>query len=180
MSIKGKKESVSRIIGSILILISIILEICLNLTVINDPLLNLAFVLITSPVFVFSILLKVEQDFIVKNAKKIVVLLFLKIILVSIVIYNVIYLKFLLFPSSILLLIICWHTSLSLYKNKKIIFVISCIGYFIVSIPISFSSLTLLYINITGLFLKLTVLFGILLIICAELIMKKKGLLNFI
>ncbi|MBY8988469.1 MAG: hypothetical protein KGD61_08440 [Candidatus Lokiarchaeota archaeon] len=184
MSIKGKKESASRFGGSILILISIVLELCLGLMILTNLLLNLTLILIIVPAFMFSILLKVEQDFIVKNVTKFLILLLLEIILLSIVILafysGVLTIKFYVVSSSNLLLIICWHTSLSLYKNKKIIFFISGIGYFIVNILIWLNSILFPYLYITNLLLKLMVLLGIFLIIIAELIMKKKGWLKYL
>jgi hypothetical protein len=73
------------------------------------------------------------------------------------------------------LLISCWHTSLSIYKKNKLIFIIGGFSS-LVLIMLLWSSLK--HVFIIG--LSLTQLFGLLLIILAELIMKKKGLLNYI
>jgi hypothetical protein len=75
------------------------------------------------------------------------------------------------------LLISCWHTSLSIYKKNKLIFIIGGFSS-LVLIMLLWSSLK--HVFIIGLSLLLTQLFGLLLIILAELIMKKKGLLNYI
>jgi hypothetical protein len=182
MSIKGKFEGISRVIGNIIILLGIVLEIFLSLTILNNLLLSLALILMTVPALIFSILLKLEKDFIVKNATKLLLLLLLEI-LVSIVlleIYSQVFIKFYLFPCSILLLITCWHTSLSLHMNKKIIFLISSIGYFLASSPTWVSNITPRDFFFANLYLKLTVLLGIFLIIFAEIIMVKKGWLNYI
>ena len=64
--------------------------------------------------------------------------------------------------------------------NKKIIFLISSIGYFLASSPTWVSNITPRDFFFTNLYLKLTVLLGIFLIIFAEIIMVKKGWLNYI
>ena len=144
MSIKGKTESISRLVGSILILISIVLEICLGFLILNNLLISLMLVLITAPPFMLSILLKVEQDFLVKNATKFSLLLLSEIIVLGFLIpvfFSLsLAIKFYLISSSILLLITCWHTSLSLYKNIKIIFFLSSFGYFVIN--------TLIFLNL--------------------------------
>jgi len=184
MSIKGKVEGISRFVGYIIILISIVLEMILVLILLDNLILNLSLIFITTPAFVFSILLKVEQDFVVKYARIIFYLLIIEIIIPSIVLLEFyvpgFIIKFYLFPCSILLLITCWHTSLTLHKNKKIIFLISSVGYFCVNAPIWVKSIVIPFFSVANVYLKLTVFLGIILIITAELIMKKKGLLNYI
>jgi hypothetical protein len=88
--------------------------------------------------------------------------------------------KFVLIVSSNLLLIICWHFSLSIYKKKKLIFIFSGTGYCIITFILwlaNFVSYSFLVFILIPLVL---VLIGILLIVVAELSMKKKGLLNYI
>lgn len=184
MSIKGKKESISRLVGSILILISIVLEMCLSFLIINNLLLNLILLLITVPPFMLSILLKVEQDFIIKNITKFLFLLLSEIIVLSIIILGfygaTLIIKFSLVSSSNLLIIICWHFSLSLYKKNKIIFFICGISYILVNIPILLGNILFSYLFIINLILLLIVSLGLFLILAAELIMKKKGWLKYI
>ncbi|MBY9008856.1 MAG: hypothetical protein KGD74_03210 [Candidatus Lokiarchaeota archaeon] len=184
MSIKGKTEGISRLVGSILILTSIVLEMCLGFLILNNLLISLTLILITAPPFLLSFLLKIEQDFLVKNATKFLFLFLLEIILLSILILTfyslALTIKFYLVSSSILLLIMCWHTSLSLYKNKKIIFFLSSFGYFISNTLIWLNNIIFPYLYITNLIFKLTVLLGIFLIVIAELRMKKKGWLKYL
>jgi hypothetical protein len=184
MSIKGKTESISRLVGSILILISIVLEICLGFLILNNLLISLMLVLITAPPFMLSILLKVEQDFLVKNATKFLSLLLLEIIVLDILIFvffsSPLTIKFYLVSSSILLLIMSWHTSLSLYKIKKFIFFLCSFGYFISNTLIWLNSIIFPYLSITNLIFKLIVLLGIFLIVIAELRMKRKGWLKYL
>ena len=184
MSIKGKTETISRFVGSILILISIVLEMCLSFLIINNLLLNLTLILITVPPFTFSILLKVEHDFFVNHANKFLYLLLIEnIVLNSIMFafYNTsLALTTVISSSSTILLIICWHFSLSIYKKNKIIFFICGISYFFVNIPILLDSISVSYLFIINLILLLTVSLGLFLIMAAELIMKKKGWLKYI
>ena len=184
MSIKGKKESISRLIGSILILISIVLEMCLSFLIINNLLLNLTLILITIPPFIFSILLKVEQDFFVNNANRFFYLLLIEIFAVNSIIfafYNMsLALTTLITSSSIILLIICWHFSLSIYKKNKIIFFICDVSYYFVHFPLLLDSISAPYIFFNNLILLVIISLGLLLIISSELIMKKKGWLKYI
>ncbi|MBY9011674.1 MAG: hypothetical protein KGD70_04820 [Candidatus Lokiarchaeota archaeon] len=184
MSIKGKTEGVSRLVGSILIFISIVLEMSLSFLILNNPLLILSIILFTAPPFILSVLLKLEQNFMVKNTTKFLPLVLLEIIVVYIVIFAFfrvdLTIKFYLVSCSNLLLIICWHTSLSLYKNKKIIFFLSSAGYFIINTLIWLNNIVYPYLYTTNLILKLTVLLGIFLITSSELIMKKKGWLKYL
>ena len=184
MSIKGKTETISRFVGSILILISIVLEMCLSFLIINNLLLNLTLILITVPPFIFSILLKVEQDFFVNNANKFLYLLLIEnIVLNSIMFafYNTsLTLTAVISSGSTILLIICWHFSLSIYKKNKIIFFICGISYILINIPILLDSISVSHLFMINLTLIISVSLGLFLIISAELIMKKKGWLNYI
>ena len=73
MSIKGKKEGILRIIGSFLILLGLLFSILLNMFAINF--FYLFYIIIVLPMFVKSVLLKLEEDIIVKHSKKFLVLI---------------------------------------------------------------------------------------------------------
>jgi len=184
MSVQGKKEGICRIVGSILILIGLILSIILDYFILNHPLLYLFIILIVVPPFVFSILLKLEQDFIVNNSSKLLLLLVLEsIVLTTFVIIFVdtfLIIKFVMAVSSSLLLICSWHFSLSLYKKNKLIFVIGGLGHLILNIFLWLETFNLDNLFIFNLFPLGFTLLGLLLIIVAELKKKKKGLLNYI
>ena len=184
MSIKGKKEGIYRLLGSILLLTSLVLAMFLEFLTLNNPLLSITFLLITVPPLVLSILLKLEQDFFVDNAK-----LFLYLLLIEIIVVNSIIIAFfntslasaaVIASSSNLLLLICWHFSLSIYKKNKIIFFICGVSYFILQVSILLSSISVSHLSIYNLILIISVSLGLLLIISAELIMKKKGWLNYL
>jgi len=184
MSIKGKKEGIYRLLGSILLLISFVLALLLEFLTLNNPLLSITLILITVPPFVLSILLKLEQDFFVNNAKNILYLFIIEnIVLNSLIIafYSAsIALNAVITSGSYILLLICWHFSLSIYKRNKIIFFICGFSYFIIQFLTLLSSFSVSQSFIINLILIIIVCFGLTLIISAELIMKKKGWLKYI
>ena len=183
MSIQGKKEGICRIVGSLLILIGLILSLILDYFILNNPLLYLFVILIVVPPFILSILLKLERDFIVDNSSKLLLLLVIESIVLSALIFAFdifLIINFFITVSSLLMLISSWHFSLSIYRINKLIFHIGGFGYFILNI---FFWLEIFNLDTTFIFnlipLVITLL-GFLLIIVAELKMKKKGLLNYI
>ena len=183
MSIQGKKEGICRLIGTTLIFIGLVLSIPFNYFIFNNSLLYLLFILICIPPFILSIFLKLEQDFIVKNSLKILLIIVtinISLIITAIFFSSFLMIVFALIVSSNLLLVSCWHFSLSLYKKNKLIFIISGLGYCIINLFLWFANYvlnSLFFVILLSLFL---VLIGIMLIIVAELSMKKKGLLNYI
>jgi len=184
MSIKGKKEGIYRLLGSILLLISFVLGLVLGFLITNNPLLSLTLLLIVVPPFVLSILLKLEQDFFVSNAKKCLYLLLIEMIVVNSItfaFYNTsLALRTVVTSSSNILLLICWHFSLSIYKRNKKIFFICGVSYFIIQFLILLSSISVSHLFIINLTLMISVSLGLLLITSAELRMKKKGWLKYI
>lgn len=181
MIFQGKKGAFFRILGSFLILLSLILMILFNILAINNLLFYLLLISIILPSFLMSLFLKLEQDFFVKNSTK---LLFLLVVIIAVInfitifSYNTLFIiKFVLIEFSDILLICCWHFSLSLYKRLKIIFVLSGFSSFVLNIILWLGLGEILVIII---FLIPTLPLGLFLIISAELIMKKKGLLNYI
>jgi len=183
MSIQGKKEGICRLTGTTLILIGFVLSIPFNYFILNNSLLYLLFILIGIPPFLLSIFLKLEQDFFVKNSSKIlliVVTVVITFIIIAVFFISFLMIKFALIVSSNLLLVSCWHFSLSLYKKNKLIFIISGLGYCIINLFLWFANFVLNNLLVVILLPLLLALVGILLIIVAELSMKKKGLLNYI
>ena len=192
MSVFGKKEGIRRLKGSIILLLVIIISIPFNYFILNNSLLYLFFILICIPPFILSIFLKLEQDFIVKNSSKILLITVLTIISLIIIVGFFIpslMIIFVLVVSSNLLLIICWHFSLSLYKKHRLIFIYSGSGYCFINLFLWFAHFILNIFTYSMLFYHLLAvillplllaLIGILLIVFAELSMKKKGLLNYI
>ncbi|TKJ20134.1 MAG: hypothetical protein CEE42_14970 [Promethearchaeota archaeon Loki_b31] len=183
MSIQGKKEGICRLTGTTLIFISLTLLIIFNFFILNNLILYLILILINVPPLILSILIKLELDFITKNSLKFlftISTIVISLIIVTIFFNSFLMIKFVLIVSSNLLLTICWHFSLSIYKKKKIIFIFSGTGYCILIFILWLTNFVLHNILVLILFPLLLVLIGIMLIIIAELSMKKKGLLNYI
>ena len=183
MSIQGKKEGICRLIGTTLIFIGLGLSIPFNYFILNNSLLYLLFILICIPPFILSVFLKLEQDFIVKNSLKIlfiIVTINISLIITAFFFSSFLMIAFALIVSSNLLLISCWHFSLSLYKKNKLIFIFSGLGYCIINLFLWFTNFVLNSLFFVILLSLLLVFIGITLIIVAELSMKKKGLLNYI
>lgn len=183
MSIQGKKEGICRLTGTTLIFVSLALSIIFNFFILNNLNLYLILILINVPPLILSILLKLELDVITKNSLKFlftISTIVISLIIITIFFNSFLMIKFVLIVSSNLLLTICWHFSLSIYKKKKLIFIFSGTGYCILSFIIWLANFVLHSILVLILFPLVLVLIGIMLIIVAELSMKKKGLLNYI
>ena len=183
MSIQGKKEGICRLTGTTFIFISLTLSIIFNYFVLNNLTLYLILILINVLPLILSILLKLELDFITKNSLKFlftISTIVLSLIIVTIFFNSFLKIKFVLIVSSNLLLISCWHFSLSIYKKKKIIFIFSGTGYCILIFILWLANFVSYSFLVLILFPLLLVLIGIMLIMIAEIIMKKKGLLNYI
>ena len=179
MSIQGKKEGFIRVLGSFLILIGLIISILFSMFLVNF--FYLYYLIIVLPMFVKSVLLKLEQDIFVKHSPKFLLLIILDVVVINTLIFlidNILFItKFVLLECSEILFICCWHFSLSLYKSKKIIFVLSGLISFVLKYILWLIFGNILY-NI--IFLIPTLLIGLIFIISAEIIMIKKGLLNYI
>lgn len=183
MSIQGKKEGICRLTGTTLIFISLTLSIIFNYFVLNNLILYLILILINVLPLILSILLKLELDFITKNSLKFlftISTIVISLIIVTIFFNSFLKIKFVLIVSSNLLLISCWHFSLSIYKKKKIIFIFSGTGYCILIFILWLANFVSYSFLVLILFPLLLVLIGIMLIMIAEIIMNKKGLLNYI
>jgi hypothetical protein len=88
---------------------------------------------------------------------------------------------------SILMLIFCWNFSLSIFKKKKYIFIVSGVVYLILTLIFDIASLNInefsdifAFENFFAIFSVLLTLIGIIFIILGELRMKQKGLLHYI
>ncbi len=183
MSIQGKKEGICRLTGTTLIFISLALSIIFNFFILNNLILYLILILINVPPLILSILLKLELDVITKNSLKFlftISTIVICLIIVTIFFNSFLMIKFVLIVSSNLLLISCWHFSLSIYKKKKLIFIFSGLGYCIINLILWFANFILNNLLVVILLPLFLALIGILLIFVAELSMKKKGLLNYI
>ena len=181
-SIKGKKESLIRVLGMVLILLGLFTSLIFDYFIVSI-IIYLLVILIFIPWFILIVLLKLEKEFFVDNMPKLfVILVCYTVVLITMgsIISTAESIVFLISGISIILIIFCWHYALSIYKKEKLIFLLSGIISSILVLGFKISIL-ILYI---GLLLALTsillIILGIIAIIFAELRMKKKGLLNYV
>ena len=177
MGIQAKRESLSRIAGMILILTGIILSFSLDIFVDFSHLLIIILILIEALWFIFSLCLKLERKFCVEYLIQIFLfLVFLSICLtlIGILQNNLSSNGFIFKIISNLLIIVCWHFSLSLYKKEKVFFLFSGVVYVILSLICGIK------ISIINLIPLIFITTGIGFIIISELNMRKKGLLTYI
>lgn len=180
-SIKGKKEGLLRVLGMVLILISLLASIIFDFFLLDFTIYILVLISFIAW-FILIVLLKLEKDFIVDNSLKFFIGLgffsILTIIIAAIINASAIFLIVVVTISNILI-IFCWHFALSIFKKEKVIFLVGGIGYCILTLifrVILFISLNLLL----GIGPIILLILGIIVIIMAEMRMKKKGLLNYI
>lgn len=178
MSLQAKKEGFLRLIGTILIIGGVALSIILDFYVLNK-----------APTYIFEILtivlwlfimvsFKLEIEDIVDNMEKIMMPLLIYSIVVitfgaSLSNNSINSIVFIFSTLSSVLSLICWHFSLSIYKKEKKAFLITGIGYIIISLIIRL----VIILTLVPFFIFVA---GFVLIIYAENSMKKKGLLNYI
>jgi len=184
-NIQAKKESLMRLLGMILILFGLLITLILDYVfVMTNLIMYLMILLIIIPWLVLIILLKLEKDFIVDHA-----IIFFSILCVYTIIISITLtlssndsttLLFIMLVISDIMLLICWHFALSIYKKEKLLFVLCGIGYLVIT---PFFRIGPFVINLPWLLNHVPialVLFGIILIIFAEFKMKKKGFLSYI
>ncbi len=185
-SIKGKREGLMRILGTVLILFGLIASIISDFFILlSSTTLYILTLLIFIPWFILIVLLKLEKDFFVENMLKLFFILAIysvTIIIIGSVISSseTITLLFVVLTISNILIIFCWHFALSIYKKEKLIFLLGGIGYCILMVIFGIGYLIAYFGWFLGLSPLLSVILGICAIIIAEIIMKKKGLLNYI
>jgi hypothetical protein len=181
-SIKGKKESLLRVLGMGLILIGLIASIIFDFFILSTTLYILTLVIFI-PWFILIVLLKLEKDFFVDNMSKFLIVLgifFVVIIIISMIISPTNALVFVFLGISDILVLFCWHFALSIFKKEKLIFLL---GGIIFSIITAIFRLSILITNIgllLGVSSLLLIIIGMLAILLAEIRMKKKGLLNYV
>ena len=180
-SIKGKKESLIRVLGMILILLGLFVLLILDYYIFSI-IIYLLVILIFIPWFILIVLLKLEKEFFVDNMPKLIVILLcytIVLIIMGSIINTAESIVFIISGISIILIIFCWHYALSIYKKEKLIFLLSgVISSILVFIKISIA--ILIIILLLAAISIILIILGIIAVIFAELRMKKKGLLNYV
>lgn len=178
MSLKAKRKTLLRIIGSVFILIGLILSIIYNLLLNLVP---ISVMLIIFPWIFLSTFLKLEFSLFVSNKNRIIIILIIYTIGIDLltIIWNLLnFLNLFCITTLILALLICWHFSLSIYRKEKIYFILGGIIYIIITLsfrmPIEFLYYIELIIEI------ILVSFGIMMILVIEYLLYRKGYLNYI
>lgn len=180
---KGKKLSLLRLFGASLVLISLFSSLFLDFFVLNNWFLFLILLTFNLPWLILSISLKFEINFLRRNLLKISIILIIFSIVMAIfgiVISQSTTFLLLIIMISNFLLLVCWHYSVSIHKREKLFSIIGAIIYVLVYCFFKVSILVSLFGFLTGILPLLLLFLGFLLIFSTELIMKKKGLLNYV
>lgn len=177
MSLIAKKAGILRLVGSVLILITFVLLISFSFWILNDMLALILLIGLIIPWALFSGLLKLEKTFFTNNGAVILIILIIFSITMPLIIHFLITLDFIIIFISSICCLISWHFSLSIYKIKKIIFLMSGLSSIGASIIISFLSFRIFPFLVIEILL-LTI--GMMVIMISESWMRKKGLLNYI
>ena len=182
---KAKAEYILRICGFILITIVVPLTLFTDYSLIDYLLLIIFYFIVIIPWIIFYILSKLTINWIIK--RKIIILsalLFLlglvSIISLFFINYSITledYIMWILLLSKTNSLLLCWNFSFSIYRRRKLIFLTSGLSYSVLTGFFLIYSLDIL--NLMFISLILTFL-GMLCILTGELIMIKKGLLNYL
>jgi len=179
MSILAKKQGAMRLIGYALIFLGAVLSLVFDLFLLNSCQLPFITLSIVIPWILFIFCEKFQKDLLMENY----LYWFLFLVIYTFGLYfmgirfctsQTTLLPFIFLTTSNLMAWICWHVSISIYKIRKCIFLISGIYYCVISLIFRIIPLN---INIIPLIL---IAGGMVVIILAELKMKKKGLLNYI
>lgn len=182
MGIFAKREMFLRFMGASIFLLGLVISIYFDIYSIKTLQSSIILFLIDMILFSFIICAKLEVNFVSKNYLIIILLVsgFFLILLTLGLIYSLDKFIFFLLVSSNILIIISWHYSLSLYKMKKVFFLIGSIIYLLISIFFRIKTSMDQFGVISSLVPLLFIIIGLALIIVIELRMIKKGLLKYI
>ncbi len=193
--INAKLETLVRYLGMVFLLIAIPFTIISDYILMNNSFIFLLYVISFFLWLLFFILLKFEIDLITDNEIILQKLLLIFTCIMGIVsILLIIFLMelrflilYLIQTISIIMLIYCWNFSLSIFKRKKYIFILSGVVYLLLTLVFDIPSLNInkisdifVFENFFRIVSVLLTLIGLIFIILGELRMKKKGLLNYI
>ena len=182
-NIKAKKESLMRLLGMVLILFGLLITLVVDIIFVISNV--IFYILIIIPWFLLIILLKLEIDFFVDRTIIFFIILCVYTIIMSLVALLFISnevgsLLFIMLVISDILLLICWHFAITIFKKKKILFILCGIGYLLITCIYRLLPIVITWPWFFNLGSAAIVLLGMVLILFAEMRMKKKGLLNYI
>ena len=193
--INAKIETLIRYLGMIFLFIAIPFTIISDYTLMNNSFIFLLYIMSFFLWFLFFLLSKFAIDLIINNEilfQKLLIIFtcimgIVSILLIILLMEVGLVILYLIRTISIIMLICCWNFSLSIFKRKKYIFIISGVIYLLLTLIIDIFFLNInefldifVFENFFGIFSILLTLIGIIFIILGELRMKKKGLLNYI
>ena len=184
MGIIAKREMIIRFTGAIIFLLGLIFTIIIDLYLLENIFSNITLLLIVLILFLFSFSLKLDLTFTRRHFLLNIIVVWsiclLLLILRSIFIQSHILVIFLLISVSNIIAIICWHFSLSLYKKKKIIFVVGSLIYVLISVLLRIGLLQIYNKLLVGILPFFLIIIGIICILASERLMIKKGILKYI
>lgn len=183
MIIKAKKLSFLRLFGAFLILLGLFSSLFLDYFELDNWILFLFLLIFNLLWLSFSFGLKFEINLLRSNKLKVSIILIIlsMIIAIIVIIFNPIAsFLFLTIAISNFLLMVCWHYAPSIYKKEKILAIIGGAIYAVYYIIVKLSNLMRLFGLLTALIPILLLFLGIFIIFLMEIIMKKKGFLNYI
>lgn len=185
MSIQAKKEGLLRYLGMAVVFLGLIASIIFDIMFLTQLVLLIPFIILIGVWFLLIALIKLEINIIVDNFLKIFILLgiiTIIVILIGALLASIMMMSmfFIFLSISTIALIIGWNYSLSIYKKEKLYFILGVIIYLVLSFLSRFTVVsTTIGIVFATCAAVLSVL-GLILIMIAENMMKKKGLLNYI
>ena len=181
MVIKAKERTILRLIGTILILFGVISAIVFNIGFFYNFITYIIMFSILLPWLLFSTFLKLEYNFFIENHRKVFLLLIIYsiVLLILSIIWDE-YHGLLIAVETLasLLLISCWHFSLSIIRKGKIIFILSGILSLVLKIILIWQIPFLLHPFI--IMEVILVFFGFVIILIVEFSLRKSGFLKYI
>ena len=184
MGIIAKHEMIIRFTGAIIFLLGVIFTIIIDLILLENIFSNITLLLIVVILFLFSFSVKLDLSFtrrhILLNLIFVSSICLLLLIFGSIFIQSHILVIFLLISVSNIIAIISWHFSLSLYKKKKIIFVVGCLIYVLLSLLLRIGLSPIYSKQLVGILPLFLIIIGMMCILISERLMMKKGILKYI
>jgi len=184
MGIIAKVETLLRLIGSLTYFIGLILAISYDSIVLNEIILFIILVIIVGILISYIFFIKFEFSIVAENKLTIFFIIISSLILFTFgLIYSQIHSNLVIYVFVLLtniIILFSWHLSLSIYRKKKLFFIVGSSSYIIISIFLRVRLLITKLELLIGLLPFILIIAGISFIFVGEIIMIKKGLLKYI